>query len=154
MSTVAWPIHVIVGSAPLARSAAPSLASRGTSLDRAEAQARLHMNLKRAAPDALWTAGSVFRKPPSTWCNGSPGMGSVPTAAQAVARMTSRVGRAKGRTETESTPKGAGGRPLSACLDSVPVRSRRRQQPEEAQSLAEGVAIDPQQAGGLELIAR
>src|SRR6266508_5177046 len=151
---VACPIQVTVGAEALARSAAPSLATRGTSLGRAAAQARLHMNVKRAAAEALWNAGLVFRKPPSTWCAGWPGTGSVPTAAHAVASTTSRIGRAQGRTGCESTPKRGGGRTRSARLDSVPVRARRGEKPEEAQSLAESVAVDPEEAGRLELVAR
>ena len=65
-STVACPIHVTVGSEPLARRAAPSLASRGTSIVLALAQARFQMKAKRAAPDGRSKAGLVLRKPPST----------------------------------------------------------------------------------------
>jgi len=42
------------------------LASRGTSIVLALAQARFQMKAKRAAPDGRSKAGLVLRKPPST----------------------------------------------------------------------------------------
>src|SRR4030095_17248129 len=101
---VAWPIHVTVGLETLARRAAPSLATRGPSLGRAAAHARLHMNLNRSAPEALCTMGSVFRNPPSTWWAGWPGRGSVPMAAHAGTRTAKGRGRADGRTGRDSPP--------------------------------------------------
>jgi hypothetical protein len=66
ISSVAWPTQVMVGSAPLARSAAPSLATRGSSTVRGEkvaAQIRVAKNRVRVQKGGRVKSGLALTKP-------------------------------------------------------------------------------------------
>ncbi len=85
-SRVAWPIHVMALVGGVARSAAPSLATRGASNTRGAvrpSQVRRPMKAQRVQAEVRLKAGFRFRKPPpGTWCAGKPPT-SVPALAQA-----------------------------------------------------------------------
>src|SRR4030095_11944733 len=71
------------------RSAAPSLAMRGASNARGAmevVQRRRTTKLQRVQLDGRGKSGAVLRHPPSTWCGGWPGRGSVPTLPQATSK--------------------------------------------------------------------
>ena len=103
ISSVAWPTQVTVGSAPLARSAAPSLGMRGKVTVRGLtvlAQMRRAKNAVRVQKGGRAKSGLALAKPCWRWWAGAPGTGP-PTPVQAVASSRTGASRARRRRRAD-----------------------------------------------------
>src|SRR5207302_34868 len=96
--SVAWPIQVTVGAAPLARRAAPSLSTWGRSARRGRkvvAHMRVTKNVVRVQNGGRVKSGLALAKPCWRWWAGAPGTGPPtpvhPAAASSIASSGPRV---------------------------------------------------------------